>query len=360
MSTPIHSMLVRRLGCAISMSLVFMWASCTFIAQDLPGSTSRMFTPEAVRASVAEIAAIVGREYVDPAIASRLAEALRRRLREGEYAAASTPEALASRVTRDLLTESGDKHLAVSVVRLSGPSARASSPTARADGVRRTNGGVRRVEILPGNVGYLDLTSFWRLEEAQDPLSDAMSLLRRADALIVDMRQNGGGSPETVAFLAGYLFEKGGLPLFDIASRSDAPRAYATPTPAPDERDERRAVYVLTSSKTFSAGEGLAFLLQERGRARVIGERTAGAANPGRAHRVNQWLEVTVPNGKVRSAVNGKNWEGVGVTPDVSVPAADALRAAHLGALRALVTRTLAGAWRDALDREIAVLERAR
>ena len=350
---------MRRVVRDSAAAFVFVWALSTVSAQDRPGSKAPLFTAEAARASVTEIAAIVSREYMDPAIADRLADALRRRLRDGRYAGATMPGALAARVTRDLLAESGDKHLAVSVVPESRPTAAAPS-NSRADGVRRTNGGVRRVEILPGNVGYLELTSFWRLDEAREAIADAMRLLRRADAVIIDMRQNTGGSPDTVAFLAGYLFDKSGLPLFDIVWRSDTPRAYATPAPAPDERDERRPVYVLTAARTFSAGEGLAFLLQERGRARVVGERTAGAANPGRSHRVNQWFEVTVPNGKVRGAVSGKNWEGVGVPPDVSVPASDALRAAHLEALRELVARTPAGAWRDALDREIRTLERTR
>ena len=185
------------------------------------------------------------------------------------------------------------------------------------------------MEILPGNVGYLNLTSFWRLEEAREPIGDAMSLLQRADALILDLRENGGGSPETVAFLMGFLFDEGGLPMFDIVSRLGNVVSYATPASAPAQRHPRRPTCVLTSSRTFSAGEGFAFLLQERGRAEVVGERTAGAANPGRPYRVNELFEVTVPNGKVRSAVGGGNWEGRGVTPDIEVAAADALRVAH-------------------------------
>ena len=102
------------------------------------------------------------------------------------------------------------------------------------------------------------------------------------------------------------------------------------------ERDGRRPVYVLTSARTFSAGEGFAFLLQERGRAEVIGERTPGAANPGRPYPVNALFEVTVPNGKVVSAVRRGNWEGIGVVPDIEVPAAEALRIAHARALERL------------------------
>src|SRR5262245_66221557 len=90
-------------------------------------------------------------------------------------------------------------------------------------------------------------------------------------------------------------------------------------------RNGKRPIFVLTSSRSFSAGEGFAYLMQERKRAVIIGERTAGAANPGRGYQVNDLFEVTVPNARVRSAIKRANWEGDGVTPDIAVPAAQAL-----------------------------------
>lgn len=312
-------------------------ALALFLAVQTAGRGVDDFNGDAVRATVLEVAATVSREYMDPVVADRLANSLRRRLAEGEYRGVTAPDALAARLTRDLFAESHDKHLAVAVALESASTAPAAPPTnTREEGVRRTNGGVQRVEILTGNVGYLNLTSFLRTEEAGEIIADAMRLLRRADALIIDLRQNTGGSPDTAALMAGYLFDRAGLPLFQIVPRSGDPVAYATPAPAPPERNERRAVYVLTSSRTFSAGEGFAFLLQERKRAEVIGERTAGAANPGRPYRVNAWFEVTVPNGRVRSAIGGGNWEGGGVKPDLDVPAADALAVAHARALKRL------------------------
>ncbi len=304
------------------------------------GGATADFTGDTVRATVMEVAATISREYMDPVVGERVAGALRRRLAEDQYRGLTTPAALATRLTQDLLTDSQDKHLAVAVVRES-PSTSSPTPTVdmRQQGVLRTNAGVQRVEILAGNVGYLNLTSFWRVEEARETIADAMRLLKRADALIIDLRQNSGGSPDTAALLAGYLFDQGGLPLFQIVPRTGDAVSYATPASAPAERDARRAVYVLTSARTFSAGEGFAFLLQERGRAEVVGERTAGAANPGRPYRVNDWFEVTVPNGHVRTAVSGRNWEGAGVKPDFEVPAADALTVAHDRAIKRVTGR---------------------
>lgn len=327
-------------------------------AQSPSGPRTTTLSSDTLRSTVMDLADIVGREYMDAAVALRIADALRRRVDAGEYASLTTPDALATRLTRDLLTESQDKHLAVTLVRASSPTAPAATkPSTREEDVRGTNGGVQRVEILPGNVGYLNLTSFWRLEEAREPIGTAMRLLQHADALIIDMRENGGGSPETVAFLMGHLFDEGGLPMFDIVSRSGNVVSYATPASAPAERRPRRPACVLTSSRTFSAGEGFAFLLQERRRAEIVGERTAGAANPGRPYRVSELFEVTVPNGKVRSAVGGGNWEGRGVTPDIEVAADAAIRVAHSRALKSLIEGA-EGEWRGRLEQILRSLEK--
>jgi hypothetical protein len=317
---------------------VLACASAALSAQGAATLPATTLSADTVRSTVTEVADIVAREYMDGTVAIRLADALRRRLGAGQYSDLPTPDALAKQLTRDLAAESQDKHLAVTLLRGSSPTASASTRiSTRDENVRRANGGVRRVDILPGNVGYLNLVSFWRPEEAREPIGAAMRLLERADALIIDMRENTGGSPGTVALLMGHLFDAGGLAMFDIVSRSGEVESYATPASVPAERRPRRPTFVLTSSRTFSAGEGLAFVLQEHRRAEVIGERTAGAANPGRPYPVGSMFEVTVPNGKVRSAISGGNWEGRGVTPDVAVAAADALRTAHIRALKRLI-----------------------
>jgi C-terminal processing protease CtpA/Prc len=300
------------------------------------------------------VAAIVRREYVDAGAAARVDASLRRSLVEGRYAGLATAEALREALTHELFEITRDRHLAVDLVPEHAP--RDGEESREAQG-RRSNFGVRRVEILAGNVGYLDLGAFFRLGEARDVVSAAMQLLRNADALIIDLRSNAGGSPDTVALVASYLFDMPGLPLFEIVPPGGGGGRYATEAAVLAERNGRRPVYVLTAARTFSAGEGLAFILQERHRAEVIGERTAGAANPGRPYAVNAHFTVTVPNGRVRSAVSGGNWEGVGVTPDVAAPAADALRVAHARALRRLLEQVPTGPWREVLEQQRRALD---
>ncbi len=237
-----------------------------------PRATERI-DRDLVRDTVESLATVVRREYMDAETAGRVDASLRKWLAEDRYAGAVAPD------------------------------------------------GIQRVEILPGNIGYVNITWFYRPNEARQAISAAMQMLRNADALILDLRGNGGGSPETVALVASYLFDTLELPLFEIVPRSaDGGQTYRTEAGSLPDRDGRRPLYTLTSERTFSGGEGLAFILQERKRAEVVGETTAGAANPGRPYPLNARFAATVPNGKVQSAIRRANWEGTGVTPDVKTP----------------------------------------
>ena len=293
------------------------------------------FDRSAMLAAVDVIARTIADDYFDADVGNKAAAHIR------GFAASTTeplqtPNELAASVTRQLYAVTHDKHLAVTVTRVSAAGAEPSSSENRTRRARAENFGVREVSILEGNIGYLDLRSFYRIDEARDTIAAAMLLLGHADALIIDLRNNSGGSPETVALLAGYLFDRPGMPLFDIVPRSGDATHYATPSPGVEPRNGTRPVFALTSARTFSAGEGIAFILQEEKRATVVGERTPGAANPGRSYPAGPLFEVVVPNGQVRTRVSGHNWEGTGVTPDVPVAAADALVTARELAVKQL------------------------
>jgi retinol-binding protein 3 len=323
---------VRMLGrtLAIALSMLAAGVAPSPAQQDIV-----TLAPELVRQIVESVAKNVAAEYFDVAMAEQASSYLLAQERSGRYRSLVARNALAAGLTRDLFALTRDKHLVVSSRGLAAasPAASASGETREARG-RRENFGVRQATVLAGNIGYLDIGSFYRAEEAQDALARAMQTVRDAAALIVDMRENGGGAPDTVALLAGYLFDTPGKPLFEIVSRTGERRVYTSPVPGVSPRNGTRPVFVLTSQRTFSAGEGFAFILQQEHRAIVIGEQTAGAANPGRAYPVTGGLEVTVPNGQVRTAATGSNWEGSGVTPDIVVPAAAALEQAQVHARR--------------------------
>lgn len=312
---------------------VILLCSVAF-AQESSGPAGPMLILETVDA----LADLVDKEYFDAEMADRIAHRLKDKLAQGHYVDVSSERDLATELTRDMFVLSKDKHLTVFEVdqpkNEQVPTKKRNLP--REERGRIENFGVRRVEVLANNVGYLNLTSFYRPDEANESIAAAMGVLQNADSLIIDMRENGGGSPGTVAILASYLFEQSNLPLFKIISRDSSSRQYSTLSKPPRSQNKSRPIFVLTSARTFSAGEGFAFILQERKRALIVGEITAGAANPGRPFRINQRFEVVIPTGRIATEVTGLNWEGLGVRPDIPSAAAEALNVALQRAAKAL------------------------
>jgi C-terminal processing protease CtpA/Prc len=196
------------------------------------------------------------------------------------------------------------------------------------------NAGLVKVERLAGNVGYLRLDAFAPPEEAGPRIAAAMSLLADTGALIIDLRSNGGGWPLTVSLLISYL-----LPaereehLHDIYSRLDGTHQYWTSIEVSGKRYLGKPVYVLTSTRTFSAAEGFAYDVQALRRATIVGEVTGGGAHPSLVEKLDTHFLLIVPESRVINTVTRTDWEGTGVKPDVSAPADRALDAAHLVAL---------------------------
>ncbi|HYF63913.1 MAG TPA: S41 family peptidase, partial [Herpetosiphonaceae bacterium] len=152
--------------------------------------------------------------------------------------------------------------------------------------------------------------------------------------LILDLRQNTGGASTGVAFLCSYLFPPEPVHLNDIYYREgERVQQYWTLPALPGPRYGPGPVYVLTSRRTFSAGEELAYNLQSLGRATVVGEVTAGGANPVDVYQVHPHFAIRVPTCRAINPITRTNWEGVGVQPDLAVAAGDALDAAYREAL---------------------------
>ncbi len=313
----------------------------------------------AIQGAVTALASRIEAEYFDAALATRIAAALRENLAKGRYAAAAGPGALADLVTADMHAVAQDRHLSLAVAKAPTPASPAPQET-RAERGRRENFGVQKVEILPGNVGYLRMTGFYRPEEAREVIAQAMAVLSHADALILDFRDHGGGATPTVALFTSYFLEGADMPLFAIAPRPpEEPSTYRSEPAALPHRNASRPTFVLTSPRTASGGEAVAYLLQERHRALVIGEPTWGGANQVPNPRpIAPGFQAYIPNGHMGTALTGRNWEGAGVIPDVPIPADQALRAAQVRALRGLCQSAPEGARLEILKKELALLER--
>jgi catechol 2,3-dioxygenase-like lactoylglutathione lyase family enzyme len=281
------------------------------------------------RRTVIETAAEVLRSrYVFPDVGERAAAALESALADGRYDDLTNASAFAQRVTDDLRAVANDKHLRVSAFGPPAPVAGAAAPATPP----RHQAGVGRADRLPDNIGYLEIVAFPPLDAFMAPFDRAMAVLRDTRALIIDARRHGGGTPTSEAYLASYLLEAGKrVEVNRFIWRNPGTETFRTeefwssPTPF---SYAGKPVYVLTSSFTFSGGEALAYDLRALGLARVVGETTGGGAHPGGTVPLGTMFAMFVPAGRGENPTTGTNWEGVGVTPDIAVPAADALKVA--------------------------------
>lgn len=314
----------------------------------------------AVRAETVErLAKALGESYVFPEKGARAQAALRARAKRGEYDSIATGNALATALTAHTNEILQDVHFRVrfSLDELPARSA-VNKPTAEEIAEheelgRQRNGGFERVERLPGNIGYVEVRSFGLPRRGYDAAAAAMSFVAQTDALIIDIRRNGGGDPEMVAALCSYFFPEA-VHLNDLYFRPEnQTRQFWTSGVMPGTRYLGRDIYVLTSRKTGSGAEEFAYNLQQLKRATLIGEVTWGGAHPGDIVRLSAHFSAFVPTGRAINPITKTNWEGVGVKPDVATAGDDALRVAQVIAVEKRVAATKDPELRRALEERL-------
>lgn len=278
--------------------------------------------------------------YVFPEVAGSIGTSVRAKQKRGGYDSITDAAVFANVLTADLREAGHDKHLSVRASEAPRPIASSPAPEQREEMLKQMVArgyGIAKIEILAGNVGYLDVHGFDRVGDAAPAITAAMMQLADCDALIVDVRNNGGGDPAGVAFLSSYLFDQR-THLNDLYWRDgDRIVEFWTDISVPGKHyGQQKAVYVLTGPRTFSAGEEFSYNLQQLKRATLVGEVTGGGANPGRMRELSPYFAAFIPNGRAINPVTKTNWEGVGVTPDINVPISQSLVTAHKLALERL------------------------
>lgn len=274
--------------------------------------------------------------YVEPTVAKQMADALKVHEAKGEYASITDGDVLAEHISKDLDAVSHDKHLHVNFAPYKQPADPKPTPEDEArwhEQMLHNNCAFKKVEILPNNIGYIKFDGFMDAGFCGPTVVAAMAFVAHTDALIFDIRQNGGGQPSMVTMIASYLFDQP-THLIDIYNRKeDKTTQNWTLSYLPGARLTKQPVFVLTSKRTFSGAEEFAFDLKNQKRATIVGETTGGGAHPVSGHPVADYFEIGVPFAKSLDPVTKTNWEGTGVAPDVSVPADDALTTAEKLAL---------------------------
>jgi hypothetical protein len=281
---------------------------------------------------------------------ARIARTLERNRRAGRYAAIASGRQLAAKLTEDLRAISGDPHFLVDYFVRARPfpmPANGGDDASRED-LSLINYGVRSAERLDGNIGYLRIDRFAPAREAGPVLEAAIAMLAATEALVIDLRYNGGGHGDTTALLAGLLLAEPAR-MSDVIARDGVTQVW---TPIGLSGRYTKPVYVLTSARTFSAAEGFAYNLRALGRVRIVGERTRGGANPVARTLLSPRFWAMVPVARTRNPLTGGNWQGTGVVPDIESPADQALAVAQRDAARQLIERHRD----DAITRELRLL----
>jgi hypothetical protein len=315
-------------------------------------------------AIIQTLATKVRANYVFSDVAERVAAALVKKDAAGGYAGATSPKALSAALSKDLREFAKDKHFNAFMdeafhERPAGNTvpSRAEVDEARDYAVRHAYE-IETLKRLPGNVGYLELRGFGPAEFVGPAFSQAMALLAGTDALILDLRRNGGGSPDSVAYLMSFFFPLGDQRhLNDLYYRpTNSTQQYWTLQSVGPRYD--KPVYVLTSAGTFSGGEECAYDFQTQKRATLVGETTGGGANPVGPFSAGHGIVVMIPTGRAINPLTKTNWEHVGVKPDIAVPAAQAEQTAYVAILRNLLAAAKDPEERGDLQRILALAEK--
>lgn len=325
------------------------------------------------RAVVDSLRSLLVRVYVDADTGRLIADHLRDALASGRYDSLTDPGDFGRALTRDLRAINGDGHLGAGYApdapldRIgpaglafagdSGDDAAAAAVEAQARGLHY---GLGKLELLTGNVGYAELTGFFEGAGAERMMLAALEYLHDADAVILDLRGHGGGSGDMSNWLLSHFLGGDSLLTLRVTERVNGrtvDRHTLASVPGPRRPDV--PLFILTSRGSASAAEDFTFVLDNLGRAVVVGERTAGAGHNNTLLGLGHGFVASISFSRVTDPRTGREWERVGITPDIGVPPERALAAAHLAALDTIAARAPGRASRLRLLRETAAARHA-
>jgi hypothetical protein len=298
--------------------------------------------PGTLQVLIQQICQKLRHNYIYPEMAEKICANLDNHFASGAYLDINEADFLAYALTTHLQETNHDRHLWIrwhpEPILGTGDALHQNDEWLVAQKLKAQsqNYGLRKVEILPGNIGYLVIESFQRLDWARQSTIDTLNHLANVDALIIDLQHCEGGHPGMVTFFSSHFFSEEPVQLHSIYWRDeDQLQEYWTSAEIPGPRLDKVPLYLLIGQDTFSAAEGFASDLKTHQRATLIGGTTYGGAHPGTSFRLNSHFELFIPIGRAINPLTGQNWEGTGISPHITVPGAQALQVAQQLALEA-------------------------
>jgi hypothetical protein len=286
--------------------------------------------------------------YVYPETGKKMADQLKINAKKGDYDLLKDPREFADKLSKDLFAVCKDKHFTmrydpqwVKESKKEKPAKDKDSEMQKRRALEKIqNYGFKEARILDGNIGYLNLSRFADPTEAGTTAAATMNFFGHASALIIDLRNNGGGSANMVSLLASYFFDSNPRPLNDIYWRpTNETFSMKTLAALEGKRMPDCPVYVLVSKSTFSAAEDFCYALKNLKRITLVGETTGGGAHPVMPVPIAERFLLNIPVGRSISSVTKTDWEGTGVKPDLEVQQKEALTTARRHALEQLLSK---------------------
>ncbi len=330
-------------------TLSFILAICLIAAQD---TDPPELTAQYKQTLIDSLADAFNRIYIFPDKGIAISKTLQDDLSSGKFNNMKDPIEVAEKITQCVLQACPDKHLAVfyapgmvQQIRMEESQSEEQQIAAHnrmLEMERQENFGFKKIEILEGNIGYLRFDSFSMLPEAYATASAAMNFLSNTDAIIIDLRHNGGGSAEMIQFISSYLFPENEntvhLNTFHHRETDTTSQTWTLPH-VPGKRNPKANVYILTSDYTFSAAEEFTYNLMNLDRATIVGETTGGGAHPVKFKAIDNWFIAKIPNGRSINPISKTNWEGTGIEPHIQTEADSALDVAYRKAIEKLLVQ---------------------
>ncbi len=309
------------------MSLLILTSSYNSIAQ----KRDRAITTEEQKAIIDKAFVLLNANYIFPNKVNIMEKDIYKKLSAGAYAKFTSVEDFLKNINADIEKLSNDRHVEIyhDPIRVKQIDAEAkngdSKPVYDPRFLQRAkyeNFMVRKAERLEGNVGYLKFNAFVDPELSKPTLTAAMHFISNSSALIIDLRQNGGGDSRALSFLLNYFLPDSTL-VSQRRSRmnNEITNMYITKDPAIKKIEKDVPVYLLTSKRTSSAAEAFAYTLQAFKRGVVVGDTTNGEANAGYLFSLNNEMYMMIPAFESTNAITKTNWQGKGVVPDIKLAA---------------------------------------
>jgi retinol-binding protein 3 len=271
--------------------------------------------------------------YVFPEKGKRMGDNLKNQLVKGAFDTITNPDKFANALVRAIRSVHPDQHISLRYDPQLEKSIRDFNKPPQPDRAdlqkeREQNFFFRKAEILPGNIGYILFTNFADTNElSRKTVRAALQFVANSNALIIDLRNNFGGRMTIASEILGYFYNKPTLTGRGYNRLSNT----WTETWVENKQEItgglmlNMPVYLLTSERTFSAAEGLAYNLQQIKKATVVGDTTRGGAHLSRSFALGNGFVAFIPYSRGENIVTKTDWEGTGVIPSIPVDESNAL-----------------------------------